>query len=76
MTEHAGVCIRWSQQPKRESHTDEHKPSDTQGTDEPSVSETLDPQAKCKAAPSANKVLCCFPEEDGKASTGDPSNEG
>jgi len=76
MTEHAGICIRRSQKSECKPHTDKHEPSDTQWTDKPSVSETLDPQAKCKAAPCANKVLGCFPEEYGKTTSGDPSNEG
>jgi hypothetical protein len=58
------------------SRTDKHDPSYANGTEKPSISEALNPQAKREAAPSADKVFCCLPKEDSDAPTGNPSNEG
>jgi hypothetical protein len=58
------------------SHTNKHDPSDADGSEQPSVSEALNPQAKREATPSAYKIFGCFPKEDRDAPSGDPSDEG
>jgi hypothetical protein len=74
----AGCAVNQSKTPtgKLKAHTNEQEPSDANGADESTISETLNPQGKRETAPSANKILGCFPEEDGESPSSDPSNEG
>lgn len=56
-----------------ETHTNVEDPSETDGLDHAAIMETLNPQAKCEAAPSTNAITSPLPEENGDATASNAS---
>lgn len=53
----------------RQGHTNVQYPAQSNGRNEATVPETLNPQTKGETSPSADEVFGCLPEEDGEGTS-------